>query len=123
MIAQSKTDGTTVTTAFDDFNLQSAVAAATGKSAALVFVKTMSGEGQIVPPLESSVDGINRGKHIFYQNLSNYSNRSKGDRNNITAWNGGDNLIKAVAAVNKASDITTARFLVVDPVLRTPSLS
>ena len=122
MIAQSETDGTTFTTAFDDFNLQSAVAAATVKSAALVFVKTMSGEGQIVPPLESSVDGVDRGQVAFYQSSSNHSNISKGDRDNITAWNGGDNLIKVMAAVNNASDLTTARCLVVDPVLRTPLL-
>jgi len=59
----------------------------------------------------------------FYQSSLNPSDRSKGDRSNITAWNGGDNLIKAVAAVNKASDITMVRSLAVDPVLRTRLLS
>ncbi|KAH7099385.1 glycoside hydrolase family 3 protein [Auriculariales sp. MPI-PUGE-AT-0066] len=84
LTTQSQTDGTAIVTSFDDWNVQSAAAAATGKSAALVFIKTMSGEGQIVPSVENDADGIN-----------------PGDRSNISAWNNGDNLIQAVAAVNK----------------------
>ncbi|KAH7108209.1 glycoside hydrolase family 3 protein [Auriculariales sp. MPI-PUGE-AT-0066] len=84
MIAQAEADGTTVSSVFDDWDVDAAASAASGKSVALVFVKTMSGEGHIVAPVESVADGIN-----------------SGDRSNISAWNNGDNLIKAVAAVNK----------------------
>lgn len=49
---------------------------AIGRSAALVFLNSDSGEGYI------TVDG------------------NEGDRRNLTAWHGGDNLVNAVAAQN-----------------------
>ncbi|KAH7101441.1 glycoside hydrolase family 3 protein [Auriculariales sp. MPI-PUGE-AT-0066] len=84
--ARAQNDGTSISYAFDDFNIQSAVAAATGKSAAIVFVKTISGEAYLVPTLETDDQGLGN---------------NHGDRRNLSAWNGGDALIKAVASVNK----------------------
>ena len=51
-----------------------------------MFLKTISGEGHLVPTLEIDDQG---------------NNINHGDRRNLTAWNGGDALVKAVAAVNK----------------------
>ncbi|KAG6891972.1 hypothetical protein C0992_002498, partial [Termitomyces sp. T32_za158] len=50
---------------------------AIGRSAAIVFINSDSGEEYI------TVDG------------------NEGDRKNLTAWHGGDELVKAVAAQNK----------------------
>ncbi|EJD54489.1 glycoside hydrolase family 3 protein [Auricularia subglabra TFB-10046 SS5] len=83
LAARAKVDGTVIEYALDDWNTDAAAAAARGKSAALVFVKTNSGEGHIVPPVEFDPNGINQG-----------------DRLNISAWNNGDKLILAVAAQN-----------------------
>ena len=60
----------------DDFNLAEAAMTATGADVAIVGVNSDSGEGYII------VDG------------------NEGDRNNLTAWQNGDNLVLAVAAVN-----------------------
>ena len=60
----------------DDFNTVGAAAAATGVEVAIVGIASDSGEEYI------TVDG------------------NEGDRNNLTAWNNGDNLVQAVAAVN-----------------------
>lgn len=83
LAARAKVDGTAIDYALDDWNTDAAAAAAHGKSAALVFVKTNSGEGHITAPVEFDPNRINQG-----------------DRLNISAWNNGDNLILAVAAQN-----------------------
>lgn len=61
---------------FNDFNLPLAGNVARKKSAAIVFLEADSGEGYI------TVDG------------------NEGDRNNLTAWHGGDALVLSVAAQN-----------------------
>ncbi|EJD43876.1 glycoside hydrolase family 3 protein [Auricularia subglabra TFB-10046 SS5] len=77
-------DGASVSVALDDWNPAAAAQVAVGKSAAFVFIKSASGEGHIVPPVEFDPNGINQG-----------------DRSNISAWNNGDNMVKAVAAANR----------------------
>ncbi|CAA7264066.1 unnamed protein product [Cyclocybe aegerita] len=67
---------TSVSYAFDDFDLETAGRMSRKQSAALVFVMANSGEQYL------TVDG------------------NVGDRNNLTAWRGGDELIAAVAAQN-----------------------
>ncbi|CAO3696011.1 hypothetical protein G6F70_002472 [Rhizopus microsporus] len=65
------------TKSLDDWNLDAAVAAAKDADVAFVFSSANSGEEYII------VDG------------------NVGDRNNLSLWNNGDNLIKAVADTNK----------------------
>ncbi|KZV84023.1 glycoside hydrolase family 3 protein [Exidia glandulosa HHB12029] len=76
LTTKAQADGTTISAALDDWNPAAAAAAAVGKSAALVFIKSASGEGHIRAQLNSRC------------------------RSNISAWNNGDNMVKAVAAVN-----------------------
>ncbi|WWC86304.1 uncharacterized protein L201_001177 [Kwoniella dendrophila CBS 6074] len=73
---QARKDGTTLDWWFNDFDTGSAQYWATGYDVALVGINSDSGEGYI------TVDG------------------NEGDRNNITAWHNGDELVKAVAGVN-----------------------
>jgi len=74
--AQAAADGTALTNVEGNWDLAAARAAAAGAEAALVFASATAGENFI------TIDG------------------NAGDRNNLTLWNGGDELIKAVAAVN-----------------------
>ncbi|KAF8633827.1 hypothetical protein AX15_001238 [Amanita polypyramis BW_CC] len=69
-------DHTTIVWSFDDFNRQRAAQYAVQKSAAIVFINSDSGEDYI------TVSG------------------NEGDRNNLTSWHGGDQLVLAVAAQN-----------------------
>ncbi|KAK0525590.1 hypothetical protein OC834_005114 [Tilletia horrida] len=62
---------------FDNWNLASAASVATPADMAVVFVGATSGEEYL------TFDG------------------NKGDRNNLTSWRNGDELVKAVAAVQK----------------------
>ncbi|KAJ3537917.1 hypothetical protein NMY22_g5393 [Coprinellus aureogranulatus] len=73
---RARKDRTSVSYILDDFNLPRAGNMARFKSAALVFIASDSGEEYI------TVDG------------------NVGDRNNLTAWHGGDDLVLAVAAQN-----------------------
>ncbi|CUA75547.1 hypothetical protein RSOLAG22IIIB_05945 [Rhizoctonia solani] len=75
--ARAKADHTTIGWWLNDWDTAGAATAAANKDVALVFIASDSGEGYI------TVDG------------------NEGDRNNLTAWNNGDELVKAVAAVNK----------------------
>lgn len=71
-------DGTAFSWTFDDFNLKQAQKISDeriGIDASIVFLQSDSGEGYI------TVDG------------------NAGDRNNLTAWHQGDELVKAVASV------------------------
>ncbi|KAL7413346.1 glycoside hydrolase superfamily [Mrakia frigida] len=77
IIARSASLKTNVTSSRNNFDLAAAGALAGGKDAALVFINSNSGEAV------SIVDG------------------NDGDRNNISAWGGGDQLVLAVAAKNK----------------------
>ncbi|WVO12926.1 hypothetical protein L204_100534 [Cryptococcus depauperatus] len=73
---QAKKDKTSLNWWLDDWNLSGASYWATDAEVAIVGIASDSGEGYI------TVDG------------------NEGDRNNLTAWNQGDELVKAVAAVN-----------------------
>ena len=69
-------DHTSLSWWFNDFDLAGANMTATGVDVAIVGINSDSGEDYI------TVDG------------------NEGDRNNLTAWKGGDDLVLAVAAVN-----------------------
>ncbi|KAF8312329.1 glycoside hydrolase [Clavulina sp. PMI_390] len=72
----AKRDKTNLEWTFDDWNLQNAGDLVQYKDVAIVFLSSDSGEGYI------TVDG------------------NEGDRNNLTAWNNGDNLVQVVAGNN-----------------------
>ncbi|KAF3155651.1 hypothetical protein TWF569_009013 [Orbilia oligospora] len=73
--AQAQVDGTTVVTSTTD-NASQGASAAQSASTAIVFINANSGEGYL------TVQG------------------NSGDRNNLDPWNNGNDLVKAVAAVN-----------------------
>ncbi|KAI0848821.1 glycoside hydrolase family 3 protein [Daldinia vernicosa] len=73
---QAEADGTVFTNIKGNFDLDAAKAAASNASVAIVFANADSGEGY------TTLDG------------------NFGDRNNLTLWKGGDELIKAVSSVN-----------------------
>ncbi|KAI1371931.1 glycoside hydrolase family 3 protein [Hypoxylon crocopeplum] len=72
----AEADGTAFTNVKGNFDLDAARAAASSASVAIVFANANSGEGY------TTLDG------------------NFGDRNNLTLWKGGDELIQAVASVN-----------------------
>ncbi|SPC65536.1 probable beta-glucosidase [Ustilago sp. UG-2017b] len=74
--ARAREDRTDMQWNFDDFNLKQSVKIANMTDVTLVFVSAGSGEGYI------TVD------------------RNEGDRNNLTLWNQGEQLIRNVTAVN-----------------------
>ncbi|KAJ7207949.1 glycoside hydrolase family 3 protein [Mycena pura] len=73
---RARQDRTSVSWIFDDYDTDRAGNMAIGRSAALVFISSDSGEEYI------TVDG------------------NEGDRKNLTAWHNGDELVLAVAAQN-----------------------
>ncbi|KAJ8587371.1 glycoside hydrolase family 3 protein [Rhizopogon salebrosus TDB-379] len=73
---RARQDGSSIFWDFDDWNTALAGNMAFGQAAALVFINSDSGEDYI------TVDG------------------NQGDRNNLTAWHNGDNIVLAVAAQN-----------------------
>ncbi|KAF3059456.1 putative beta-glucosidase A [Daldinia childiae] len=73
---QAEADGTVFTNVKGNFDLDAAKAAASNASVAIVFANADSGEGY------TTLDG------------------NFGDRNNLTLWKGGDELIEAVSSVN-----------------------
>ena len=74
--ARAAADGTALVNVATNWDLAAARAAAAGADVALVFASATSGENFI------TIDG------------------NAGDRNNLTLWNGGDALVRAVAAVH-----------------------
>lgn len=74
---KARASGSTVASSLSDSDLNAAAAAAAGKSVALVFITSNSGEGYL------EVEG------------------HKGDRNDLKAWHNGDALVARVASVNK----------------------
>nr|XP_019000489.1 beta-glucosidase [Kwoniella mangroviensis CBS 8507]OCF63950.1 beta-glucosidase [Kwoniella mangroviensis CBS 8507] len=74
--AKAIKDGTQLDWFFDDFDIESAQDTATGSDVVIVGINSDSGEEYI------TVDG------------------NIGDRNNISAWRGGDALVKAIAESN-----------------------
>lgn len=78
--ARARMNHSSVAWSFDDFDLKYAKTVANYTDVAMVFVSSISGEGYGVVPKEPF--------------------GSNGDRNNLTLWNGGEDLIKSVASVN-----------------------
>ncbi|CEL60157.1 hypothetical protein RSOLAG1IB_09406 [Rhizoctonia solani AG-1 IB] len=74
--ARAKQDHTSVSWHTLDWDTAGAKTRASNKDVAIVFINSDSGEGYL------TVDG------------------NRGDRNNLTAWNNGDNLVREVASVN-----------------------
>ncbi|KAG8726560.1 hypothetical protein FRC11_014951, partial [Ceratobasidium sp. 423] len=74
--ARAKQDHTSISWHSLDWDTAGAKTRAANKDVAIVFINSDSGEGYL------TVDG------------------NRGDRNNLTAWNNGDNLVQAVASVN-----------------------
>jgi len=73
---QARKDRTSLSWWFKDFDLAGAMSTAMNQQVVIVGINSDSGEDYI------TVDG------------------NEGDRNNLTAWHGGDDLIQAVASVN-----------------------
>ncbi|KII90196.1 glycoside hydrolase family 3 protein [Plicaturopsis crispa FD-325 SS-3] len=99
--ARARADRTSVFWSLDDNNLGAAASLATGKSAAIVFVQSDSGEQYI------TVDG------------------NEGDRNNLTAWHDGDQLIQTVAATNNNTIVVVHSVgpLILEPWIEHPNVT
>ncbi|KAG6828183.1 hypothetical protein H0H92_008842 [Tricholoma furcatifolium] len=99
--ARARQDRTTVNWVLQDFNLDRAGNVAIRMDAALVFINSDSGEGYI------TVDG------------------NAGDRKNLTAWHGGDDLVLAVAAQNKNTIVIVHSVgpLIVEPWIEHPNVT
>ncbi|KAH7904316.1 glycoside hydrolase family 3 protein [Hygrophoropsis aurantiaca] len=98
---RARRDGSSVFWDFDDFNTAQASDMAIGQAVALVFVSSDSGEDYIV------VDG------------------NEGDRKNLTAWHGGDDLILAVAAQNNNTVVVVNSVgpLILEPWIEHPNIT
>lgn len=99
--ARARQDRTTVNWHLNDFDLAGAGNVAIQADVALVFINADSGEGYI------TVDG------------------NAGDRKNLTAWHGGDNLVLAVAAQNKNTVVVVHSVgpLILEPWIDHPNVS
>ncbi|KAG5731649.1 putative beta-glucosidase L [Termitomyces sp. T112] len=99
--ARARQDRTSISWILDDFNLPRAGNMAIGRSAAIVFINSDSGEEYI------TVDG------------------NEGDRKNLTAWHGGDNLVNAVAAQNKNTIVVVHSVgpLIIEPWIEHPNVT
>ncbi|PMD37755.1 glycoside hydrolase family 3 protein [Hyaloscypha variabilis F] len=97
--AQASTDGTVLTTSTSDSPSAGASAAASAATA-LVFINADSGEGYIT--VENNV----------------------GDRNNLDPWHNGNELVAAVAAVNKKTIVVIHSVgpLILESILALPSV-
>ncbi|KAF8346638.1 glycoside hydrolase family 3 protein [Amanita rubescens] len=94
-------DHTTFAWTFRDFDLTTAASYATQKSAAIVFINADSGEDYII------VDG------------------NEGDRNNLTAWHAGDQLVLTVAAQNNNTIVVVHSVgpLILEPWIEHPNVT
>ena len=94
-------DHTSLSWWFNDFDTAGAAETATGIEVAIVGINSDSGEDYIV------VDG------------------NEGDRNNITAWHGGDDLVLAVAAVNNNTIVVVHSVgpLIIEPWIDHPNVT
>ncbi|KAK0201449.1 glycoside hydrolase family 3 protein [Desarmillaria ectypa] len=99
--ARARKDRTSVSWVLDDFDLPRAGNDAIRKSVALVFINSDSGEGYI------TVDG------------------NEGDRKNLTAWHGGDDLVLAVAAQNNNTVVVVHSVgpLIIEPWIEHPNVT
>ncbi|KAF9025178.1 beta-glucosidase [Hymenopellis radicata] len=98
---RARKDHTTLSWMLDDFNLTRAASAALKQSAALVFINSDSGEGYL------TFDG------------------NEGDRNNLTAWHGGDDLVQATAASNNNTIVIVHSVgpLILEPWIEHPNVT
>ncbi|KAG2152791.1 glycoside hydrolase family 3 protein [Suillus clintonianus] len=98
---RARQDGSSVFWDFDDWNTVLAGSMAFGQAVALVFTNSDSGEGYL------TVDG------------------NEGDRNNLTAWNNGDDLILAVAAQNNNTIVVVNSVgpLILEPWIEHPNIT
>ncbi|KAJ3711748.1 glycoside hydrolase family 3 protein [Lentinula raphanica] len=92
---------TSISWTFDDFDLDRAGNMAIGQSVCLVFINSDSGEDYI------TVDG------------------NEGDRKNLTAWHGGDDLVLAVAAQNNNTMVVVHSVgpLILEPWIEHPNVT
>lgn len=99
--ARARVDQTSVFWDFDDWDLAAAGNSVIGMEAAIVFVNSDSGEGYI------TVDG------------------NAGDRQNLSAWHQGDQLILAVAAQNNNTIVVTNSVgpLIIEPWVDHPNVT
>ncbi|KAJ7034682.1 glycoside hydrolase family 3 protein [Mycena alexandri] len=98
---RARDDRTSVSWILDDFDTDRAGNMAIGRSAALVFISSDSGEDYI------TVDG------------------NEGDRKNLTAWHSGDDLVLAIAAQNNNTIVVVHSVgpLIVEPWIDHPNVS
>ena len=96
---QAQKDGTTITTSSND-NAQQGASAAQNADYAIVCINSDSGEGYI------TVEG------------------NVGDRNNLDPWHNGNDLVKAVAAVNKKTIVVIHSVgpLILEPYIDNPNV-
>ncbi|KAF2751276.1 glycoside hydrolase family 3 protein [Sporormia fimetaria CBS 119925] len=96
---QAQKDGTTITTSTND-NAQQGANAARNADIAIVCINSDSGEGYI------TVEG------------------NAGDRNNLDPWHNGNDLVKAVAAVNKKTIVVIHSVgpLILEPYIDDPNV-
>ncbi|KAH7924395.1 family 3 glycoside hydrolase [Leucogyrophana mollusca] len=99
--ARAREDQTSVSWNFNDWDLDAAGNDVIGKEVAIVFVISDSGEGYI------TVDG------------------NAGDRQNLTAWHQGDDLILAVAAQNNNTIVVTNSVgpMIIEPWVEHPNVT
>ncbi|SHO79579.1 Uncharacterized protein MSYG_3929 [Malassezia sympodialis ATCC 42132] len=81
---RARQDHTAINWSFDDFDYKNAQKVANYSDVAMVFVTSLSGEGYGTVPATKPEDTA----------------ANMGDRNNITLWNSGEQLIQQVAAIN-----------------------
>ncbi|CAE6463526.1 unnamed protein product, partial [Rhizoctonia solani] len=99
--ARAKQDHTSISWHTLDWDTEGAKTRAANKDVAIVFINSDSGEGYL------TVDG------------------NRGDRNNLTAWNNGDNLVKEVASVNSNTVVVVHSVgpIIMEPWIENPNIT
>ncbi|CAE6427717.1 unnamed protein product [Rhizoctonia solani] len=99
--ARAKEDHTSISWHTLDWDTAGAKTRAANKDVAIVFINSDSGEGYL------TVDG------------------NRGDRNNLTAWNNGDNLVQEVASVNSNTVVVVHSVgpIVMEPWIDNPNIT